>query len=86
MNHIKKLYEVVKLINNNLYEKLVLSLKSPSTFDGRFKVNPVLQYSSTPDFNLLICELDNLRSKCYIDSFYTNIIFKKILQYSHGSL
>ena len=28
------------------------------------------------DFNLLSCELDNLHLKCYIESFYTDIIFK----------
>ena len=29
------------------------------------------------DFNLLSCELDNLNLKCYIESFYTDIIFKQ---------
>ena len=29
------------------------------------------------DFNLLSCELDNLHLKCYIESFYADVIFKQ---------
>ena len=42
-------------------QKLVLSLESPTTFDKRFKVNPVPVFIH--DFNLLACKLDKFTFK-----------------------
>ena len=54
-------FETCVLVNNNLCGKLFSSLKSPT------KLGEVLKsYSGTifvPDFNLLICELDNIAFK-----------------------
>ena len=49
--------EFCVFVNNNLFGKLVSSLKLPKTFDERFKFNAVPFVTS--DFNLLSCELDN---------------------------
>ena len=45
--------ETCVLVNNNLYEKLVSSLDSPTTFDEIFEVTWVLFF--IPDFKLLSC-------------------------------
>ena len=44
-------------VDNNLSKKLILSLKSPVTFDERFNVTSVKFF--IPAFNLLSCHLDN---------------------------
>ena len=75
--------ETCVLVNNNLCRKLVSSLEFTIVLDERFKVTSVPFF--IPDFNLLICELDNFpfnRSKCYIKSFY----IKAKLQYFHNFL
>ena len=43
--------EACASVDNNLCEKLVLSLESPITFDQRFKVTLVSLF--IPDFNFL---------------------------------
>ena len=48
------------VIVNNLCGKLVSPLKSPTTFNERFKVTPIPFF--IPYFNLLSCELDNFTS------------------------
>ena len=48
-------------VTNDLWEKLVPSLKLPVTFDERFKVISVPFFIL--DFDLLSCELDNLTIK-----------------------
>ena len=48
-------------VNNNLCRKLVSSLESPATFDGRFKVTAVPFF--IPDFNLLSYELEKFTFK-----------------------
>ena len=60
------------LVNNNLCGKLFLSLESPTKFDESFKVTSVFIL----DFNLLSCELV-FHLKCYIESFYIDIILKQ---------
>ena len=50
-------FETCVLVNNNLCGKLISSLESPTTFDGRCKVTLVSFFIA--DFNLLSCELDN---------------------------
>ena len=53
--------ETSVLVSNNLCEKLVSTLESPTTFDEKFKVTPVPYF--IPDFNLLSCELYNFTFK-----------------------
>ena len=50
-------FETCVLVNNNLCGKLYSSLGSPEIFYERLKVTLVPFF--IPDFNLLICELDN---------------------------
>ena len=50
-------FETCVLVNNNLCGKLISSLESPTTFDGRCKVTLVSFFIA--DFNLLSRELDN---------------------------
>ena len=50
-------FETCVLVNNNLRGKLYSSLASPIIFHERLKVTLVPFF--IPDFNLLICELDN---------------------------
>ena len=49
--------ETSELINNDLYEKLVASLKSPTTFDVTWVPFFI------PDFNWLSCKLVNVTFK-----------------------
>ena len=63
--------EICVLVNNNVCGKLFSSLESPTTFDENLKVTSVPFF--IPDFNLLSCELC---LKCYIESFYIDIILK----------
>ena len=55
--------------------KLFSSLGSPTTFEEILKVTSVLFF--IPDFNLLSGELNHFTCKCYIKSFYINIILKQ---------
>ena len=50
-------FETYVLVNNKLCGKLFSLLKSPTTFDGIFKVTSIPFF--IPDFNLLSCELEN---------------------------
>ena len=50
-------FETCVLVNNNLCGKFYSSLASPTIFYERLKVTLVSFF--IPDFNLLICELDN---------------------------
>ena len=68
-------FENCVLVNSNLCGKLFSSIDSPTTFNEIFKVTSVSFF--IPDFNLLNCELDNLRLTCYIESFYIGIILKQ---------
>ena len=64
MNHLRKLHRILETcvsFNNNLCGKLVSSLKSPTTFDGRFKVIWVPFF--IPQFNLLSWKLDSFTFK-----------------------
>ena len=56
------------LVNDNLCGKSFSSLESPITFDKIFKV--ISRPFFISDFNLLSWKTDNLRLKCYIESFY----------------
>ena len=53
--------ETCVLVYNNLWRKLFSLLESPTKFDEIFKVTSAPL--STPNFNLLTSELDNLRFK-----------------------
>ena len=57
-----------------LYGRLYSPLELLITFVDRFKVTSVQFF--IPGFNLLSWQLDNLRLKCYIESFYNNIILR----------
>ena len=63
--------EICILVNNNVCGKLFSLLESPTTFDENLNVTSVPFF--IPDFNLLSCELC---LKCYIESFYIDIILK----------
>ena len=67
-----QIFETYVSLNNDLCEKLVSSLEPPIKYDKRFKVTLVTFF-----FQILICELDNLHLKCYIESFYINILLKR---------
>ena len=58
--------ETFVLVNDNLCRKLVSSLELRITFEERFEVTSVP--FSSPDFNLLSCELDNFTFKvlCFV--------------------
>ena len=67
------------MLADKLFAKAVQSLKtldleSPTTFDEIFIVTLLPFF--IPDCNLLSCELDNFTLKCYIESFYIDIILK----------
>ena len=42
MNHLQKLYQASKLVNNNLAGKLFSSLESPTTYEDIFKFTFVI--------------------------------------------
>ena len=68
-----------------LCRKSFLSLVPLTAFDETSKVYSVPFFIQ--DFNLLSCELDNLQLKCYIESFYIDIILSKTkLQCVNNSL
>ena len=69
-------FETSLLLNNSLPGKFISSLESPTTFHEILKVNSVRFFN--PDFNLLSWELDSFTLKCYIESFYIDIILKFI--------
>ena len=78
--------QICVLVNNNLCGNLISSLELPIIFNERFRVNSVPFFS--PDFNLLICELDNyIFQVLYGVVLYWYYIKTKIkLQHSHSSL
>ena len=53
-----QIFEICIFVNKNLCGKLFPSLKSPTTFDEIYFIDIFI-----PDFNLLICELDNFTVK-----------------------
>ena len=53
-----QIFETCVSVNNSLSGKLVSSLEFQIKFNKKFKVTLVLFFIS--DFNLIICELDNL--------------------------
>ena len=66
-----QIFETYVSLENDLCEKLVSSLEPPIKYDKRFKVTLVTFF---PDFHF---ELGNLHLKCYIESFYINILLKR---------
>ena len=54
-------------VNYNLCGKLASSSESPITFNARFKVTSVTFF--TPDFDLLICELNNFTFSVTLSHF-----------------
>ena len=53
-----QIFETCIFVNKNLCGKLFPSLKSPATFDEIYFIDIFI-----PDFNSLICELDNFTVK-----------------------
>ena len=53
--------ETFVLVNDNLCRNLFLSLESPKTFNGSFRVTSVPVF--LPDCSLLSCELENFTFK-----------------------
>ena len=76
MNYLQKPYKASKLVHQIAIKcrKLVSLVESLTAFDKSFKVTSVPFF--IPDFHLVSCELDNFTFKCYIESFYTDIILK----------
>ena len=65
-------FEPFVLVNNNLCEKLLSSLESPTIFDESFKVTLVPSFS--PDFNLLSWEKCFRCEKSKIVSFASSVM------------
>ena len=58
-NYFQKLYDFLKLVYQliTIYKENYFHVKSPTTFDERFKVTLVSFFFA--DFNFFSCELDN---------------------------
>ena len=54
-------FATCRLVNNNLWGKLVLSSELPIIFNGNLRSTSVLFYIA--DFNLLSCEFDSFTFK-----------------------
>ena len=68
-------FETCVLVNGNPWGNLFSSLESPTTFNESFKVMPEFPFLC----QILIHHAENktiLHWKCYIESFYTDIMLK----------
>ena len=62
--------------------KIILIVRMTAKFDEIFKVTSVSFF--IPDFDLITCKLNTLRSKCYIKSCYTDIMLKQNIIVEHS--